>query len=140
MKNKILIFLSLLISILTVLLIWVYLGFVELEKENSKYKKEMKIISLLHDSRSFSVLYAMNKNNYEEAESILVSNLTNLVLNYDKELFDESRGLSRLCDDWEKGFKEIVLKDIKQDDFNGTAYQKEVLRRVKLIDNDCSKE
>jgi len=140
MKNKIFIFLSLLISILIVLLILVYLGFIALEKENSKYKKEMKIISLLHDSRSFSVLYAMNKNNYEGAKSILASNLTNLVFNYDKELFDESRGLSRLCDDWEKGFKDIVLKDIKQDDFNGTTYQNEVLKRVKLIDNDCSKD
>ena len=104
----------------------------------SEYKKDIKKISLLHDSMSYSILYAIGKNNQEGAKSILTSNLTHLVFNYDKELFAESKGLSRLCDDWEKGFKEIVLKDIKQDDFNGTTYQNEVLRRVKLIDNDCS--
>jgi len=103
----------------------------------SEYRKEIKKISLLHDSMSYTVLYAMNKNNEQGAKSILASNLTNLVFNYDKELFSESRGLSRLCNDWEKGFKDIVLKDIKQKGFDGTTYQKSVLKKINLINLDC---
>ena len=127
MKIKCRYFIILLISLFIITL---YFGI-------NKYNRDIKINGLLHDMMSHSVLYAMNKNNNKGAKSILASNLTNLVFNYDKELFSESRGLSRLCNDWEKGFKDIVLKDIKQKGFDGTTYQKSVLKKINLINLDC---
>jgi len=102
-----------------------------------KYQKDMKLVSVLHDYNSWSILYAINTNNISASKAILISNLTNLISNYDKELFSESKRLSKICRQWNNGLKEIVIADINQSEYKDTPYQQQVLTNIKLLENDC---
>jgi len=104
-----------------------------------KYKNKMEIYGLIHDNMSFSVFYALNNKKELEAKKILASNLSNVVLHYDKKIFSESKSLGRLCIQWNQGMKEIVLSNIHEKDFNKTLYQKNILKKIKLINIDCER-
>lgn len=103
----------------------------------SKKQNDEKLYTALSSYQSFAILYALNNNKENEAKEMLASDITQVVLNYDKELFSKSRSLSNLCDVWEKGFKTIVINHINQKDFYNTSYEKKVLYNINLIDNDC---
>ena len=100
-----------------------------------KYQNDVKLLHNLCNSKSISLLYGLETNQTEKVKDILRSDLVQLIHDYDREQFEQSRALLDTCKYWNEVIRKPVLdmvKNIKDND-----YAKTVEKNYIILDNEC---
>ena len=106
-----------------------------------QYKKqELKLNSAIHDSMASSYLYALDNNNTNALETMLVSKLISLIYDYDKNIYASSRNIKlTLCKDIPKYHSLKIQLYLQGDAFkmgDGKVFRDKILSNLELIEKD----
>jgi len=106
-----------------------------------QYKKcqnSIKLNNAIWNSKSISLLYAMDSNNTKVVRDSLKYDIIQLIHDYNKDFFEQSKVLSSFCTDFDKlRFIKVIVEDyLKQDTINSN-YEKTVQKNYDTLKKIC---
>ncbi len=101
-----------------------------------KYNTDMTLNTALCNYKATSYLFSIEKHKSKTLDKMLKYDLVQLVHDYDKEIFQNSKVLSGICKDWKKLIRRPI-KEYLEKNKNNTEYHEQVSNHYNLLETRC---
>ena len=104
-----------------------------------KYTEDISLCNALSNEKAIIYTHLMGQNKYKVMKKMLVSDIVQLVHDYNKNTFERSRVLSSICNDWKSIVRPVVLNEIdsKKRTKQNFSYWETVKKNFYILDNNC---
>lgn len=103
-------------------------------------ENKIKTCQSLNDMEASSLLYALDNKKIEIVRKTIEIRAVNLVHGYDECVFNKSRVLSSICNDWNKYLKELVVNKLNQSKFSerlDVQYKDQLQKNINRLNQKC---